>query len=150
MPGGGPSIKAPGRSFSGDHDVGTLAEGAQPLDVRVHLLQRGDVGRVEQSAAYTRLEFAEGDPERAARLEGAAEGLRKRVGLRAWPMLRQGEAELVTQIRQTLDARRFNQAFSAGTQLSQREAVAAVRDRSGRGTALRRPRPNAASSQPAV
>ena len=84
-------------------------------------------------AAYARLELAEGDPVRAARLEGAAEGLRKRGGLQAWPMLRQGEAELVTQIRQTLDAHRFDQAFSAGTRLSQREAVAAVRDRSGRG-----------------
>lgn len=84
-------------------------------------------------AAYARLEFAEGDPVRAARLKGAAEGLRKRGGLQAWPMLRQGEAELVTQIRQTLDAHRFDQAFSAGTRLSQREAVAAVRDRSGRG-----------------
>ena len=84
-------------------------------------------------AAYARLEFAERDPVRAARLEGAAEGLRKRGGLQAWPMLRQGEAELVTQIRQTLDAHRFDQAFSAGTRLSQAEAVAAVRDRSGRG-----------------
>jgi hypothetical protein len=81
-------------------------------------------------AAYARLEFADGDPERAARLEGAAEGLRKRVGLQAWPMLRPGEAELVTQIRLSLDAQRFEQAFSAGTRLSQREAVAAVRDRS--------------------
>ena len=90
-------------------------------------------------AAYARLAFAEGDPERAARLEGAAEGLRKRVGLQAWPMLRQGEAELVTQIRQTLDAHRFNQAFSAGTQLSQPQAVAAVRDRGGRGTGAQAP-----------
>jgi predicted ATPase len=81
-------------------------------------------------AAYARLEFADGDPERAARLEGAAEGLRKRVGLQAWPMLRQGEADLVAQVRQSLDAQRFEQAFSAGTRLSQREAVAAVRDRS--------------------
>ncbi len=84
-------------------------------------------------AAYARLEFAEGDPVRAARLKGAAEGLRKRGGLQAWPMLRQGEDELVTQIRQTLDAHRFDQAFSAGTRLSQREAVAALRDRSGGG-----------------
>ena len=84
-------------------------------------------------AAYARLEFAEGDPVRAARLKGAAEGLRKRGGLHAWPMLRQGEDELVTQIRQTLDAHRFDQAFSAGTRLSQREAVAALRDRSGGG-----------------
>ena len=45
-----------------------------------------------------------------------------------------GEAELVAQIRQALDAQRFDQAFSAGTRLSQREAVAAVRDRSGTGT----------------
>jgi predicted ATPase len=85
-------------------------------------------------AAYARLEFAEGDPEQAARLEGAAEGLRKRSGLQAWPMHRQGEADLVAQIRQTLGARQFDQAFSAGTRLSQREAVAAVRDRSGTGT----------------
>ena len=32
-------------------------------------------------AAYAWLAFAEGDPERAARLEGAAQGLRQRVGL---------------------------------------------------------------------
>ncbi len=80
-------------------------------------------------AAYARLEFADGDPEQAARLEGAAEGLRQRSGLRAWPILRQGEAELVARIHQTLDPQRFDQAFSAGTRLSQREAVAAVRDR---------------------
>jgi hypothetical protein len=85
-------------------------------------------------AAYARLEFAEGNPERAARLEGAAEGLRKRGGLQTWPMLRQGEAELVIQMRHALGAHRFDQAFSAGTRLSQREAVAAVRDRSGSGT----------------
>ena len=40
-------------------------------------------------AAYARLAFAEDDPERAARLEGAAEGLRRRAGLRVWPTLRQ-------------------------------------------------------------
>jgi tetratricopeptide (TPR) repeat protein len=85
-------------------------------------------------AAYARLTFAEGDPERAAMLEGAAEGLRQRVGLRAWPMLRRGEAELVDQVRQTLGADRFDQAFAAGSGLSQREAVAAIRDRRGTGT----------------
>ena len=37
-------------------------------------------------AGYARLALAEGDPERAARLKGAAEGLRRRVGLPAWPM----------------------------------------------------------------
>jgi hypothetical protein len=79
--------------------------------------------------AQARLAFADGDPGQAARLAGAAEGLRQRVGLRAWPMLRRPEAELVAQVRQALGADRFDQAFSAGSRLSQREAVAAVRDR---------------------
>ena len=82
-------------------------------------------------AAHARLAFAQDDPERAARLQGAAEGLRGRIGLRVWPTLRQGEAELVTQARQTLGTERFDQAFSAGSALSQREAVAIVRNQRG-------------------
>ena len=58
--------------------------------------------------AFARLSLAEGDPERAALLAGAAEGLRRRVGLRAWPMLRRGEAELTAQIRQAQDPDRFS------------------------------------------
>ena len=84
-------------------------------------------------AAHARLAFAQGDPERAARLQGAAEGLRGRIGLRVWPTLRQGEAELITQARQTLGTERFDQAFSAGSALSQREAVAIVRNQRGVG-----------------
>ena len=80
-------------------------------------------------AGYARLALAEGDPERAARLKGAAEGLRQRVGLPAWPHLRKVEAELVAQVRQRLGAGRFDQAFTAGSGLTQREAVAIVRDR---------------------
>jgi hypothetical protein len=85
-------------------------------------------------AAYAQLAFAEGHPQQAARLEGAAEGLRRRVGLRAWPTLRQSEDELVTRTRQTLGTERFDQAFSAGSGLSQREAVATARSRPGTGT----------------
>ena len=51
-------------------------------------------------AAFAQLAFAAGEPERAALLAGAAEGLRRRVGLRTWPMLRRGKAELVAQLRQ--------------------------------------------------
>jgi ATP/maltotriose-dependent transcriptional regulator MalT len=80
-------------------------------------------------AAFTRLAFMEGDAERAALVGGAAEGLRRRVGLRAWPMLRQGGAELGTQIREALGADRFDRVFVAGTWLNQREAAAAVRGR---------------------
>ena len=65
-------------------------------------------------AGYAQLAFADGDPDRAALLEGAAEGLRRRVGLRAWPHLRRVEADLVAQVRRRLGAARFDQAFSAG------------------------------------
>ena len=86
-------------------------------------------------AAFARLAFMQGDPERAALLAGAAEGLRQRVGLQAWPLLRRGEAELIAQVRQALSADRFDQSYAAGTRLSQQEAVAAVRGRRGAGTA---------------
>jgi hypothetical protein len=87
-------------------------------------------------AAHAWLALAEGDPERAALLEGAAEGLRRRVGLPTWPLLRQVEAELVAQVRQRLGAGQFDQAFSAGSALTQREAVAIVRNRRGTGTQM--------------
>jgi predicted ATPase len=79
-------------------------------------------------AGYARLAFAEGDLERAALLEGAAESLRRRAGSRLWPTLRPTEDEMVAQLRQKLGAERFDQAFSAGSGLSQREAVAAARN----------------------
>ena len=113
-----------------------LAEARALLDEALNLSQaaRSTPFVTLSLAAYARLAFAAGDPERAAMLEGAAEGLRQRVGLRAWPMLRRGEAELVAQVRQTLGADRFDQAFAAGSGLSQQEAVAAVQGRRGTGT----------------
>jgi predicted ATPase len=85
-------------------------------------------------AAYARLAFGEGDPERTALLEGAADGLRRRVGLRTWPMLRPTETELKAQLRQALGADRFDQAFAAGARLNQQQAVAAIRDPGGTGS----------------
>jgi hypothetical protein len=82
-------------------------------------------------AGYAQLAFADGDPDRAALLEGAAEGLRRRVGLPAWPHLRRVEAELVAQVRHRLGGSQFDQSFSAGSGLTQREAVAIVRDQRG-------------------
>jgi predicted ATPase/class 3 adenylate cyclase len=78
-------------------------------------------------AALARWTLVAGDPERAALVAGAAEGLRRRAGLRTWPMLRQGEAELVAQVRQALGADHFDQVFATGTRLTQRDAVAAAR-----------------------
>ena len=53
------------------------------------------------------------------------------VGLRAWPMLRPTETELITALRQALGADRLDQVFSAGSRLSQHQAVAAIQDRRG-------------------
>jgi predicted ATPase len=78
--------------------------------------------------AFAQLAFVQGEGERAALLTGAAEGLRQRVGLRAWPLQQQGEAQMVAQIRQALGADRFDQAFAVGTQLNRQQAIAAVRD----------------------
>ncbi|HEV7452002.1 MAG TPA: hypothetical protein VGO16_11575 [Pseudonocardiaceae bacterium] len=54
-------------------------------------------------------------------------------------MLRQSEAELVTQVRQALGAGRFDQEYTTGSQLTQRDAVAVIRDLCG--TDARLPRP---------
>jgi tetratricopeptide (TPR) repeat protein len=77
--------------------------------------------------AFAQLALAEGDPERAALAAGAADGLRRRAGLRAWPILRRGEADVAAQIRRVLGTERFDQVFASGSRLSQREAAAAVR-----------------------
>jgi predicted ATPase len=77
-------------------------------------------------AAIAQLAFAEGDPERSALLAGAAEGARRRAGLRAWPVMREGQAGLAAQIRQALGDERFNELSAVGSRLSQREAVAVV------------------------
>jgi predicted ATPase len=79
-------------------------------------------------AAFSQLAFADGDPERAALLAGATEGLRRRAGLGVWPEPQRGEADLATQIRQALGADRFDQVYAAGVRLSRREAMAAARD----------------------
>jgi hypothetical protein len=76
--------------------------------------------------AYAQLALAEGNLRQAAMALGAADGLRLRAGLRAWPSMRRGEAELATQVAQELDHDVFKDAFAAGSQLNQREAVALV------------------------
>jgi tetratricopeptide (TPR) repeat protein len=74
--------------------------------------------------AFARLAFAVGRPEPAARLAGAAEGLRRRRGIRTWPIVRYLEAEVAVEGRRALGADRFDQAFTAGLPLTQRDAVA--------------------------
>ena len=77
--------------------------------------------------ACAQLALAEGDVRRAAMALGAADGLRRRAGLRAWPSMRRGEAELATRVAQEVDPDVFKDAFAAGSELNQREAIALVR-----------------------
>jgi predicted ATPase len=78
-------------------------------------------------SAFARLAFANGDPERAALLAGATEGMRRPAGLKEWPTLRRADAELVAQIRQALGTDRFDEIFADGLLLNRHEAVAAAR-----------------------
>jgi predicted ATPase len=123
--------------------LGTLAVAqGRPEDARAPMNEGLELSLAAHStrsvtlclAAFARLAFVEGDAERAALLAGAADGLRQRVGLRTWPLLRRGEAELDDQVKQALGADRFGQVFAAGSRLSQQEAVTGVRDRAGAGT----------------
>jgi hypothetical protein len=83
--------------------------------------------------AYARLALADGDPGRAATALGTADGLRRTAGLRAWPLTRRVEADLLAQVKQEIDPDPFDQAFSAGAELTRRQAIALVRgDRAGR------------------
>jgi hypothetical protein len=77
---------------------------------------------------FARCALAARDPERAARLAAAAEALRERIGLSPWPMLRRREDELKTQIREALGPDRFREEFAAGTELTQRGAIALARE----------------------
>ena len=76
--------------------------------------------------AFAQLALVEDDPERAARLAGAAAGLRRRAGLQVFSSLT-GEVELVVQIRQLLASDRFDQLYAIGSRLELQEAVAAAR-----------------------
>jgi predicted ATPase len=84
--------------------------------------------------AFAQLAFVQGQGEQAALLAGAAEGLQQRVGLRAWPLEREGGAQMMAQIRQALGADRFDQEFAAGVRLNRQQAIAAVRDLRSTGT----------------
>jgi predicted ATPase len=122
--------------------LGTLAVVRGRLEEARPLLEEGlDLSLATHStrnltlslAAFAQLAFREGNAERAALLAGAVEGLRRRVGLRAWPMLRPVEAELVARVREALGADQSDQVFAAGARLSRQQAVVAVGDRRGAG-----------------
>jgi predicted ATPase len=105
-------------------------------EARARLLESIDTGEDSELSTQTvtfslvaaaGLAQAERDLPRAAMALGAADGLRRRAGLRAWPSMRRTEAELTAGVAQELDAAAFRDAFTAGSELDQRDAVAFVR-----------------------
>jgi len=77
--------------------------------------------------ALARLALAQRDAARAATALGAADGLRKVAGLRAWPSMRRAESDLAERVAKELDPGAFKSAFAAGSGLDRREAVGLVR-----------------------
>ena len=58
---------------------------------------------------------------------GAADGLRQRAGLRAWPSTRRGEAEFAARVAGQLGPQDFQKVFAAGSRFNRPDAVALVR-----------------------
>ncbi|MGY1823220.1 DUF4062 domain-containing protein [Geodermatophilus sp. SYSU D00079] len=124
------------RSAAGSQ-LATLAVRSGHLDearaLLVRSVERGEETEVStlpltfSLVATAHLALARGDAPRAATALGAADGLRHRAGLRAWPATRRAEAELVARVAQALGAEEHAAAFAAGGELGHREAVALVR-----------------------
>ncbi len=73
------------------------------------------------------LAWADGDPRRAATALGAADGLRRRAGLTAWPLTRRRESQLIALVAEGSDPATYEAAFAAGAELNARAALALVR-----------------------
>ena len=117
--------------------LAALAVRAGHLDDARALLSRSVAanGRADQSIltvsfsliASAELAMAEGEVRRAAMALGAADGLRRRAGLQAWPSTRRDERTLVARITEEIGPQDFEAEYATGSELGQREAVALVR-----------------------
>ncbi|HEY4097004.1 MAG TPA: hypothetical protein VGM33_15895, partial [Baekduia sp.] len=129
---GNPWLEASART-----QLATLAATAGAFDeVRAQLVAavhaREDAELSTQTVTFSliavaQLALAEGDPRRAATALGAADGLRRHAGLRAWPSMRRREADLSARVEGALDPDAFADAFASGAALNQPDAVALIR-----------------------
>jgi ATP/maltotriose-dependent transcriptional regulator MalT len=111
-------------------DAGDLEETRTLLLESVNTSDDTDLSTLTLTFALVvsaRLALAESDPTRAATALGAADGLRRRAGLRGWPSTRRAESELVARVAEAADPEAFEEAFTAGSALGQRDAAALVR-----------------------
>jgi predicted ATPase len=79
--------------------------------------------------AAAQIALTDDDTRCAALALGAADGLRRRAGLQAWPSTRRREAELVSRVAQADKSGHVEAALASGAQLTHRQAVALVRER---------------------
>ncbi|MEV4620553.1 DUF4062 domain-containing protein [Asanoa sp. NPDC049573] len=107
---------------------GRLAESRSLFDEGLELsLAAGSTQLVTLCLAmFAQLSFVETNLERSALLLGAADGLRRRAGLRVYPSLRRREAELANHLREALGPAVFERVHASGTRLTRPEAVAAA------------------------
>jgi hypothetical protein len=73
------------------------------------------------------LALAEGDPDRAALLAGATDGLRRRSGLRVYASMR-GDRDLAAAVREATGGQRFDELFGTGAGLRRADVVDLARD----------------------
>jgi hypothetical protein len=99
---------------------------AESLEI-VTIAQRSTLTLTSCLVALANRALAEGNARLAATALGAAGGLRARAGLRAWPMLRPGEADLRARIERHLGSENFKEAFANGSQSDRGEAIALFR-----------------------
>jgi predicted ATPase len=110
--------------------AGRLEEARERLAASLEARDGGELS--VQAATFSlvadaELALAEGDARQAATALGAVDGLRRSAGLRAWPAMRRGEAELAVRVSQAVDPDGFEDAFAAGAELDQCEAMASMR-----------------------
>jgi predicted ATPase len=83
--------------------------------------------------AHAQLALAQGDTRPAALALGAANGLRQRVGLRAWPSMRRSEADLFAGVAGKLGSDAMEQVLAEGSRIDRADAIALVRNGLGDG-----------------
>ena len=78
--------------------------------------------------AHAQLALAEEDSRQAAVALGAADGLRQRAGLRAWPSMRRSEADLLASVAKKLGSDAMEQVLAEGSRIDRPDAIALVRN----------------------
>ena len=100
------------------------------LDAAVDAIDAAHVSTLTLTFALitaAELALADGEPGRAATALGAADALRRRAGLTAWPLIRRREDQLVALVANATDPATYDAAFAAGAELNARAALAFVR-----------------------